>query len=332
MITPLKLSPAWMGYGETLSPSRHYVCRIFATSTDVSEALRRDFLVKLAAYSGCEIPLMYNTVPVPVTSRGINLVANPSSSYIELPENALSTWAFVIQPVDNYVTPTVINVTANSLDPRVVAVLIERAQSTIWTEDMLEKNESEELRRSITTTALRPYPYDLALIPDRGYWATLFFQGAMPGRRDVARKLDELGMKYIDPGSDFEAAMTGEGRMSILFTTSGYPMTPRDIAHELGAQSIYIDRRDTVSAEEASSIGLLGWGETMQQRMTLVGKAFGETVTDVAEVAVIDMPEAGLDVIGIVKWSAIAVVVLVAGGVAMRALDFTRSRGRSERW
>jgi hypothetical protein len=143
-ITPVKLSPAWIGYQEALEPARHYVVRLFATKTDATDQLRDDFLTKFAKYAGTEIPLLYKSKPSTVAQRGISLPYAPSSSYVELPVGANETWSFLVQPVDNYVNPVLLNVVANILDPRVVAVLVERAPTGIVTEATLENAEDPD--------------------------------------------------------------------------------------------------------------------------------------------------------------------------------------------
>ncbi len=339
----LKLPSAWVWYTEALLPSRHYIARIFATSVDATEQLRTDFLVKLAMVTGIEIPLLYKGSVTPLTSSRPNtyLPYAPTTSAVELPAGTGATWSFALQPVDEYVTPLLLQICAQNIDPRVTAVLVERAPAAGWTEAQFEESESRPFdplgmmgpympnKDEVSKTAYRGHPADKALITDRGYGAIAYFTGAVPTYFEIARKIQGLGLTYIDPGSGQTARMSGEGYAGFLFTTSGGAPTPNEIAAALGAQTVYVDRRTTGSAEQLSVVELQGWGETTAQRLQSVVTGLGNTVATLGEVVTDDLPSAGLDVVSIAKWAAIAVVVAVAGGVILRGWDFTRSRGRN---
>jgi hypothetical protein len=332
-----------MWYTEALSPTRHYICRLCATAVDSTEQLRTDFLRKLATVTGVEIPLVYKGHITPLTASKPNtyLPYAPTTSAIELPAGTSATWSFVVQPVDEYVTPLLLQICAQNIDPRVTAVLVERMPSTLWTEAQFEDSENTPFdplgmmgpymptKEEVAKTAYRAHPMDKALIPDRGYGAIAYFTDTAPSYFELARKIQGLGLTYVDAGSGQTARMSGEGYKGFLFTTSGAAPTPNTIAAALGAQTVYVDRRTTGSAEQLSASGILGWGETMAQRLQNIVTGLGNTVVTLGEVVTDDLPNAGLDVVSIAKWAAIAVVVLVAGGVVLRGWDFTKSRGRN---
>lgn len=316
-ITPVKLSPAWIGYQEALEPTRHYVVRLFATKTDATDQLRDDFLVKFAKYAGVEVPLLYKSKPNTVAQRGISLPYAPSSSYVELPVGANETWSFIAQPVDNYVNPVLLNVVANILDPRVVAVLVERAPTGIVTEATLENAEDPDQRETLLGGAFRPYPYDLALLPDRGYTATFWFDTAMPSRLELKKKLAEAGISYIDPGSEIEAQMTTTGKMIVFMATTGHAPTPRDLARLVGAQSVYVDRKYVISADDAMTLGRLGWAEDTATKLEALPREFISGTVKAAE-----------DSGNALKWILLAGVGILGGGLLLKAWEISSKMNR----
>jgi hypothetical protein len=324
----LKLSPAWIAYGEALDPSRHYVVRLMATGVDSTEDARNAFLRKLSELAGLEIPLLYKSAPVAITAPWASLTYAPASSSVKLPENAKWTWAFLVQAVDGYVTPTLLTAAAYALDSRVVAALIERMPPQFVTEATLEGSEDPASRELLAQNAARPYPYDLALIPDRGYTATFYFTSAMPSRRDLAAKISELGLEYIDPSSEIEAKLTAEGRMTALFATTGYPPTPRALAAKVGAQSVYIDRKMVISAEDAKTVGRIGFGEDLINRITGVSENLAENTVDVAEIAVADFSETFSSILTVAKWTALVGLGILGGALLGKSFNYARGKNR----
>lgn len=318
MITPIKLSPAWVGYNEPLDPNRHYAVRLFATSASTDVAARVEFLKQLSKYLGVEVPLSYKSDVLELPSRGITLPYAPSTSFVDLPVGSNVAWLFFIQPVDAFVTPLQLNIVASVLDPRVTAVLVERAPSTAVTEEQLEGVESSANREAIAKDVLRPYPYDQALIPDRGYIGVFHFKKAMPGEIELKQKLAELDMEYIDVGEAYRQKMVGENWMAVIMATGGRPPTPRQLAYTLGAQTVYFDRRMELSAEYVRRAGMTGTIDDVFQRVFNLGVTIPQAAISFTEFAAVDLPKAGLDILEAMKWLALVGAGIFAGGLLSR--------------
>jgi hypothetical protein len=318
VITPIKLAPAWVGYNEPLDPARHYAVRLFATSASVAEADRIEFLKQLSKYAGVEIPLAYKSAVLELPSRGINLPYAPSSSFVELPVGSNVAWLFFVQPVDAFVTPAQLNIVAGVLDPRVTAVLVERAQSAVVTESVLEGVESPDYRDTLAKDVARPYPYDKALLPDRGYIGVFHFKTAMPGEIELKAKLATRDIEYIDLGSGYQLKMTGEGWIAVVMATGGRPPTPRELAYLLGAQTVYIDRRTELSANFARTAGITGTIDDVLQRVIQLGATIPQAGISFVEFAAVELPELGLNILNAVKWLALVGAGIFAGGLLSR--------------
>lgn len=318
MITPIKLSPAWVGYNEPLDPNRHYAVRLFAASAGNDDATRVEFLKQLSKYAGVEIPLAYKSEVIGVPSRGITLPYAPNTSFVELPVGSNVAWLFFVQPVDQYVTPLQLNIVASVLDPRVTAVLVERDPSNIVTEEQLEGVESQANREALAKDVLRPYPYDQALIPDLGYIAVFHFKTAMPGEVEIKQKFKELDVEYIDLGDAYRQKMVGENWLAIVLVTGGRPPTPRQLAYALNAQTVYIDRRMSIPATLARTAGLSGTLDDVFQRIVNLGVAIPQAGVSFVEYATVDLPETAGTVLEAVKWLALIGVGIFAGGLLSR--------------
>lgn len=318
MITPIKLSPAWVGYNEPLDPTRHYAVRLFATSASSDDAVRTEFLKQLSKYLGVEVPLAYKSAILELPSRGITLPYAPSSSFVELPVGSNVAWLFFIQPVDQFVTPLQLNITASVLDPRVTAALVERAPSNVVTEEQLEGIESTANREAIAKDVLRPYPYDQALIPDRGYIAIFHFKTAMPGEVELKQKLKDLDVEYIDLGDAYRQKMVGENWIAVVMATGGRPPTPRQLASTLGAQTVYIDRRMELSASFVKTAGITGTIDDIFQRVVNLGVTIPQAGIAFTEFAAVELPRVGLDILEAMKWLALVGAGIFAGGLLSR--------------
>jgi hypothetical protein len=318
VITPIKLSPAWVGYNEPLDPNRHYAVRLFATSASNDDSARTEFLKQLSKYLGVEIPLAYKSAVLELPSRGITLPYAPSSSFVELPVGSNVAWLFFIQPVDAFVTPLQLNIVASVLDPRVTAVLVERASSMAVTEEQLEGIESAANREAIAKDVLRPYPYDQALIPDRGYIGVFHFKTAMPGEIELKQKLKDLDIEYIDVGDAYRQKMVGENWMTVVMVTGGRPPTPRQLAYAFGAQTVYIDRRMELSASFARTAGITGTLDDVFQRVINLGVTIPQAGIAFTEFAAVELPKVGLDILEAMKWLALVGAGIFAGGLLSR--------------
>jgi hypothetical protein len=327
-ITPIVLSPAWVGYNEPLDPSRHYIFRLFASSVESEESARNAFLTKLAKYTGLEIPLAYKSGVTGVGSPRINLANSTLTSDVTLPKGSLVTYSFFAQPVDAYATGAHINIAANVIDPRVTAILIERAPSARVTEEDLESYEDAGNRALIAGEVMRPYPYDLALKPDKGYFGVFHFKGSMPGELDIVKKLATVGVTYVDMGPSYGAKLRGENFWGVWMITAGYPPTPRQLADALGAQVVYIDRRIDVSAEYLHTAAGTGRIEAVVDRLVEAAIALPEAATSLVEVFANDIPKKIVETADVLKWVAVGLIGVLVGGVAIKTLNYaTGKRG-----
>jgi hypothetical protein len=291
---------------------------LFATSVSVDDSARVEFLKQLVKYLGVEVPLSYKSAVVDIPSRTVNLTYAPSSSFIELPVGSNVAWLFFIQPVDAYVTPLQLNIVASVLDPRVTAVLVERAPSSAITEEQLEGVESQANREAIAKDVIRPYPYDQALIPDRGYIGVFHFKTAMPGEVEIKKKLAELDIEYIDVGEAYRAKMVGENYIAVIMATGGRPPTPRQLADALGAQTVYFDRRMEISAEQARTAGITGMLDDVFQKVVNLGVTIPQAGIAFTEFAAVELPELGLSVVEAMKWLVLVGAGIFAGGLLTR--------------
>lgn len=318
MITPIKLSPAWVGYNETLDPNRHYAVRLFATTASNDNTVKVEFLKQLAKYAGVEIPLAYKSDVISIPSRNVVLSYSPSTSFIELPIGSNVAWLFFVQPVDQYVTPLQLNIVASTLDPQVTAVLVERNSSNFVTEEQLEGIESPANREAIARDLIRPYPYDQALAPDLGYIAVFHFKTAMPGEIEIRQKFKELNVEYIDVGDAYRQKMVGENWVSTVLLTGGRPPTPRQLAQALGAQVVYIDRRMTISPMLAKTVALNEVLDGVYARILNLGVTIPQIGVSFLETATVDLPKAGLDLLDVAKWLVLIGAGIFAGGMLSR--------------
>jgi hypothetical protein len=325
-ITPIVLSPAWVGYNEPLDPSRHYIFRLFASAVDAEESARNAFLTTLAKYTGLEIPVAYKSGITGVGSAQINLANSTVKSDVTLPKNSLVTYSFFAQPVDAYATGAHINIAANVIDPRVTAILIERAPSARVTEEDLEGYEDAGNRALIAKGVARPYPYDLALQPDKGYFGVFHFTGAMPGELDIVKKLATVGVTYADMGKSYGAKLRGENFWGVWMITTGYPPTPRQLADALGAQVVYIDRRIDVTAEDLHLATGTGRMEAVVDRLVEDALALPEAAERIVALLTTDIPKKILDTADALKWVAIGLVGVLVGGVIVKTLNYSTGK------
>jgi uncharacterized UPF0146 family protein len=306
-VTPIVLSPAWVGYNEPLDPSRHYIFRLFASAVDAEESARNAFLTTLAKYTGLEIPVAYKSGITGVGSPYINLANSTVKSDVTLPKNSLVTYSFFAQPVDAYATGAHINIAANVIDPRVTAILIERAPSARVTEEDLEGYEDAGNRALIAKGVARPYPYDLALQPDKGYFGVFHFTGAMPGELDIVKKLATVGVTYADMGKSYGAKLRGENFWGV-----------------------YIDRRIDVTAEDLHLATGTGRMEAVVDQLVEDALALPEAAERIVALLTTDIPKKILDTADALKWVAIGLVGVLVGGVIVKTLNYsTGKRGKN---
>jgi hypothetical protein len=142
----------------------------------------------------------------------------------------------------------------------------------------------------------------------------------MPSRLELKKKLAEAGISYIDPGSEIEAQMTTPGKMIAFMATTGHAPTPRDLARLVGAQSVYVDRKYVISADDAMTLGRMGWAEDTVTKLSSLPQNFVEGTVQVVEVASSSF-----------KWILLAGVGILGGGLLLKAWEISSKMNRRRR-
>lgn len=271
----------WVMPDEYLAEKIHHVLWLFFTRAP--QALM-DLLKRTCDVAGCEMALGANYPLVPAVelkplelpSPLFWLGSDKPDSVTPLPKGTLEAVRVYVEPVDRYVTPSLIYNVLHGMAPELTMLAVERTATTSSLEEGLDAVDyTSDVR------PLRPVKYSEYLSSNAYYLVSAGWDRSVPTTVELDRRLAGAGLEYIDtPG----AAVSSGPNTSFVMGTGQQSPQVETVKTVLGANKIYIDRM-ALSSSQAAALKLTHDTEPIRSRIYDVGFTLADGTLGLVETA-----------------------------------------------
>lgn len=272
----------WLMPDEYLAEKIHHVLWLFFTRTP--QALI-DLLKRTCDVAGCEMALgstdyplvpAVELKPLELPSPLFWLGSDKADSVTPLPKGTLHAVRVYVEPVDRYVTPSLIYNVLHGMAPELTMLGVERTAAASSLEEGFDL-----LDYSSDVRPLRPVKYSEYLSSNAYYLVSAGWDRNVPTTVELDRRLAGAGLEYIDtPGA---AVAIGPATSFVMGTGQKSPQV-ETVKTVLGANKIYIDRV-ALSSSQAAMLKLTHDTEPIRSRIYDVGFTLADGTLGLVETA-----------------------------------------------